>query len=140
MGTLNRVLLIGHVGKDAEINHTKNGTAVVNFSLATSESWKDREGVRKDHTEWHKCTLWGKMAEALGPYLVKGKHVCAEGSLETRKWEDKDGVDRYTTEIKVRDLTLLGGGKGSGADDQRREGTDEDGAQRPVGDDETPPF
>lgn len=123
MGSLNRVILVGTLGKDAELRHTPGGAAVSTMSVATDESWTDKDGSRKSKTEWHRVTLWGKSAENLAEYLVKGKSVAIEGRLETRKWEDKDGQTRYTTEIKADKIQLLGGkGRESYEDehDQRR--------------------
>jgi single-strand DNA-binding protein len=99
MASLNKVLLIGNLGKDPEVRYTASGTAVASFSLATSEKFKNKEGEWEERTEWHNVTLWGRLAEIAGEYLVKGKTVYLEGRLQTRKWQDKDGEDRYTTEI-----------------------------------------
>jgi|TARA_R110000824_G_scaffold32908_1_gene106077 single-strand DNA-binding protein len=109
---VNRVILIGNLGRDAEINSTPNGTPVANFSVATSERWTDKAGDKQEKTEWHRIVLWGKVAEALGKYLVKGKQVYIEGSLQTRKWEDKSGSQRTTTEVRAVQIRLLGGGGG----------------------------
>lgn len=119
--SLNKVMLIGHLGQDPELRHTQGGTAVCNFSLATTERWKDKSGEKQERTEWHRCVAWGKPGEVLAKYLTKGSQVYIEGSLETKQWEDKDGNKRYTTEIKVRDFTFLGGGKSSA--DSRRSGS-----------------
>ena len=110
---VNKVILIGNLGHDAELRHTESNQAVANFDIATSESWTDKAGEKQERTEWHKIVLWGKGAEALAQYLVKGKKVYIEGSLQTRKWEDKSGTNRLTTEIKAQQVRLLGGG-GSG--------------------------
>lgn len=110
MGSVNRAILIGNLGKDAEVRFTKSGTAHASFSIATQEQWKDKDGQRQEKTEWHRISLWGKPAEALQQYLVKGKQVYVEGRLSTRQWEDKDGHKRYTTEIVAERVTLLGGG------------------------------
>lgn len=132
MGSLNKAQVIGNIGKDAEVRYTAGGTAVANFSLATSEQWRDKEsGEKKERTEWHKIVVWGKTAEALSPYLLKGKQVYVEGALQTRKWQDKDGNDKYTTEIRSDRIVLLGGG-GS----KRR--SDEDSGAEPVADDDIP--
>ena len=107
MGSLNKVMLIGNLGRDAEMRHIANGTAVSTLNLATTETWKDKEGNKQEKTEWHRIIVWGKTAEALSQYLVKGKQILVEGKLQTRQWE-KDGVTRYTTEIKSDRITLLG--------------------------------
>jgi single-strand DNA-binding protein len=130
--SLNRVMLIGHLGQDPELRNTQSGTAVCNFSIATTEKWKDKQGEKQEKTEWHRCVAWGKPAEVLAKYLTKGSQVYIEGSLETKQWEDKDGNKRYTTEIKVREFTFLGGGKSNG--DSRRGGS-HDSAPARAGDD-----
>jgi single-strand DNA-binding protein len=122
---LNKCMFIGHLGRDAELRYTTGGTAVANFSLATTEKWKDANGQKQEKTEWVKAVLWGKTAEALQQYLVKGKQVYIEGRMETRKWSDKDGNDRYTTEIKVNDIKLMGGGGTRDDGSQEREGETE---------------
>lgn len=105
---INKVILIGNLGKDPEIRYMPNGGSVVNFSIATSESWKDDMGQKNERTEWHNCVAYGKTAELIGQYLKKGSKAFIEGSLRTRKWQDKTtGQDRYTTEINVRDVQFL---------------------------------
>jgi len=113
MGSVNKVTLIGNLGRDAEMRYTTDGTAVATLNLATTETWKDRSGAKKEKTEWHRVVLWGKTAESLERYLVKGKQIYVEGSLTTRKWEDKSGTDRFTTEIKAYKIVLLGGDSGN---------------------------
>ncbi|ALD15471.1 single-stranded DNA-binding protein [Buchnera aphidicola (Aphis glycines)] len=99
---VNKVILIGHLGQDPEVRYMPNGNAVVNMTLATSENWKDKNtGENKEKTEWHRVVLFGKLAEIAGEYLRKGSQVYIEGSLQTRKWQDQNGFDRYTTEIIV---------------------------------------
>ena len=114
MGSVNKVILIGNLGRDAEVRFTPGGQAVATLNLATTEQWNDREGQRQEKTEWHRIVLWGKPAEALQQYLVKGKQIYVEGRLQTRQWDDKDGNKRYTTEVKADRITLLGGGGGGG--------------------------
>lgn len=114
MGSLNKVLLIGNLGRDAEMRYTPGGAAVSTLNLATTEVFKDREGQKKEDTQWHRVILWGKTAEALNDYLKKGKQIYVEGKLQTRKWKDKDGNDKYTTEIKGDRVVLLGGGNNGG--------------------------
>ena len=107
MASLNKVLLIGNLGKDPEVRYTASGTAVASFSLATSEKFKNKGGEWEERTEWHNVTLWGRLAEIAGEYLAKGKTVYIEGRLQTRKWQDKDGKDRYTTEIVGEKMQML---------------------------------
>ena len=120
MGSLNMVHLIGNLGRDAELRYTPGGAAIATINIATTETWNDKQGQRQERTEWHRCVLWGKQAESLSEYLKKGKQVAVVGRLQTRQWEDKDGNKRYTTEIRVDRLVLLGGGGG-----QRSEGRSE---------------
>ena len=110
---VNKVILVGNLGKDPEIRYAPNGSAVANITLATSESWKDKAtGEKQEKTEWHRVVLWGKTAESLSEYLTKGKQIYIEGRLQTRQWDDKDGNKRYTTEIRSDRVVLLGGGGG----------------------------
>jgi single-strand DNA-binding protein len=113
MASLNKVMLIGNLGKDPEVRYTTSGTPVASFSIATTEKFKNRNGEFEEKTEWHNITLWGKLAEIAGEYLHKGKSVYIEGRLQTRKWQDRDGRDRWTTEI-VGDKMQMLGGKGDG--------------------------
>lgn len=120
---VNKVILLGFLGKDPETRYTSGGTTVTNASLATSESWKDKNtGEKQERTEWHNLVLWGKLGEIAGEYLKKGSQVYVEGSLTTEKWQDKEGKDRYTTKIKVNDLQMLGnrGGGSAGAAPERQ--------------------
>lgn len=120
MGSLNKVILIGNLGRDAEMRYTPSGVAVSTLNLATTESWKDKQtGEKKEDTQWHRVIVWGRTAEALQDYLTKGKSICVEGKLQTRKWTDKEGVDKYTTEIKADRVVLLGGGKDGGGGSRR---------------------
>ena len=107
-GSINRVMLVGHLGGDAASRYTQSGTAVANFNVATNESRKNAEGSYQDHTEWHRCVLFGKPAETAAQYLKKGQLVYIEGRLRTRSWEDKDGNKRTTTEIQGDMFTMLG--------------------------------
>lgn len=114
MGSVNKVILVGNLGRDAELRYTPGGAAVATLNLATTEVWNDRNQQRQEKTEWHRVVLWGKQAESLQEYLTKGKQIYVEGRLQTRQWDDKDGNKKYTTEIKADRITLLGGGSGGG--------------------------
>jgi len=107
-GSVNKVVLVGHLGGDPETRFTASGAAVANFNLATNESWRDSNGEIQDKTEWHRCVMFGKSAEMVGDLLKKGQLVYIEGKLQTRNWEDKDGVKRYTTEVLGEMFTMLG--------------------------------
>jgi single-strand DNA-binding protein len=111
MGSVNKVILVGNLGRDAELRYTPGGSAVATLNMATTEVWNDKQGQKQEKTEWHRVILWGKQAESLQEYLTKGKQIYVEGRLQTREWE-KDGVKRYTTEVKADRITLLGGGGG----------------------------
>lgn len=107
-GSLNKVQLIGHLGADPESRFTTSGSAVANLTLATNESWKSAEGDKKEKTEWHRVVIFGKMAETAAEYMKKGQLVYIEGRLQTRSWEDKDNIKRYTTEVLCDSFTMLG--------------------------------
>lgn len=106
---INKVILVGNVGQDPELRYTGSGTAVCNLRLATSESYKDASGEWVERTEWHSVVAWARLAEICNEYLQKGSQIYIEGSLQTRSYEDKDGITRYTTEIKAREMLMLGG-------------------------------
>src|SRR5688572_30097488 len=112
MASLNKVLLIGHLGRDPELRYTPGGAAVANFSLATNDVWMDKAGQKQERTEWHRVVVFGKQAEIAGQYLQKGKQVFIEGSLSTREWNDRDGNKRQTTEVKALRVVMLGRGEG----------------------------
>lgn len=113
---INKVILIGHLGNDPETRYMPSGGAVTNIRLATSESWKDKNtGEQQDRTEWHSVAFFGRLAEIAGEYLRKGSQVYVEGRLRTRKWQDRDGNDRYTTEIIANEMQMLGGRPGASA-------------------------
>jgi single-strand DNA-binding protein len=113
MGSVNKVILVGNLGRDAELRYTPGGAPVATLNLATTEVWNDKSsGQKQEKTEWHRIVLWGKSAESLSEYLTKGKQIYVEGRLQTRKWQDKDGNDKYTTEIRGDRIVLLGGGGG----------------------------
>ena len=113
-GNLNKVMLIGRLGKDPEVRYTKDGTAVANLRIATSEQWTDKAGEKQERTEWHTVTLWGRQAEVAQQYLGKGRLVYVEGRLETRKWQDQNGQDRYSTEVRANVFQMLDRGEGGG--------------------------
>jgi single-strand DNA-binding protein len=112
---VNKVILVGNLGNDPEVKYMPSGSAVANVSLATTDSWKDKNsGERQERTEWHRVVFYGRLAEIVGEYLRKGSQVYVEGSLRTRKWQGQDGQDRYTTEIIASDMQMLGGRGASG--------------------------
>ncbi|WP_315782238.1 single-stranded DNA-binding protein [Bradyrhizobium sp. SZCCHNPS1003] len=141
-GSVNMVILAGNLGKDPEVKNLSNGKSVCNFSIATSETWKDRDGERQEKTEWHNCQVWQEgLIKVIEQYLSKGDKVHVVGKIQTRKWEDQDGKDRYSTEIVVDKLTMLSTkGNGGGRDDDDRGGRsrsrDDDGGGRSRGADE----
>ncbi|MFQ5628650.1 MAG: single-stranded DNA-binding protein [bacterium] len=106
-GTVNKVILVGRLGKDPELKYTPSGAAVANFNIATNEVWKDKDGNPQERTEWHRLVLWHKLAETANEYLKKGSRIYVEGELRTRSWEDKEGSKRYTTEVFVRQMQFL---------------------------------
>ena len=112
MGSVNKVILVGNLGRDAELRYTPGGAAVAKFSIATTEMWNDKSGQRQERTEWHNIDLWGKQAETLSEYLVKGKQVYIEGRLQTDEYTDKEGVKRKSTKVRCDRVVLLGGGGG----------------------------
>lgn len=119
MASVNKVILVGNLGRDPEVRYTPNGDAVANYSIATTETWKDKNGMRQEKTEWHNVVMYRRLAEIAGEYLKKGSQVYIEGRLQTRKWQDKQGNDRYTTEIVADHMQMLGQRDGGGASDRR---------------------
>jgi single-strand DNA-binding protein len=122
MASVNKVIIVGNLGRDPEVRYTPNGSAVCNVSVATTRSWKNKDsGDKNEETEWHRVVFYDKLAEIAGEYLKKGRSVYVEGRLKTRKWQDKDGAEKYTTEIIATDMQMLGSregmGGGAGADD-----------------------
>ncbi len=113
MASVNKVILVGNLGRDPEVRYMPNGEAVCNFSIATTDNWKDKSGVKQEKTEWHNIVMYRRLAEIAGEYLKKGRPVYIEGSLQTRKWE-KEGVTRYSTEIIANQMQMLGGRNDSG--------------------------
>ena len=125
MASVNKVILIGNLGRDPEVRYAASGAAICNVTIATSRQWKDKtSGERQEETEWHRVVFFDRLAEIAGEYLKKGRPVYVEGRLRTRKWTDKDGVEKYTTEITATDMQLLGGREGGGGGG----GSDEMGA------------
>ena len=130
MASINKVILIGNLGRDPETRYAPSGSAICNITLATSRNWKDKEsGERREETEWHRVVFYNRLAEIAGEYLKKGRSVYVEGRLQTRKWQDKDGQDRWTTEIIADQMQMLGGrddmgggGGGSRSDNESRGG------------------
>jgi single-strand DNA-binding protein len=108
MASANKVILLGNLGADPELRYTPAGRAVANFRMATNERWTDKEGEKQERTEWHRVVAWGPTGEAVGEYLKKGRPVYVEGRLQTREWEDKEGIKRYTTEIIAQSVQFLG--------------------------------
>jgi len=126
MASINKVILIGNLGRDPEVRYTPSGAAVCNVTIATSRSWKDKNsGDKVEETEWHRVVFYDRLAEIAGEYLKKGRSVYVEGRLKTRKWTDKDGVEKYTTEIIAQEMTMLGGREGGGMG-----GGDDSGGER----------
>jgi len=119
MASVNKVILIGNLGRDPEVRYAPSGSAICNVTLATTRSWKDKNsGEKVDETEWHRIVFYDRLAEIAGEYLKKGKQVYIEGRLKTRKWTDKDGVEKYTTEIIANEMTMLGSREGMGGGDE----------------------
>ena len=118
MASVNKVILIGNLGRDPETRYMPEGAAITNISIATTETWKDKQGEKQEKTEWHRVAFFGKLAEIAGEYLKKGSQVYVEGRLQTRKWQDKDGADKYTTEIVADRMQMLGSRSGMGGGDR----------------------
>jgi single-strand DNA-binding protein len=124
MASVNKVIVIGNLGRDPELRYTKDGRAVANFTVATNERWRDREGNTQERTEWHRIVVWDKQAETCAQYLQKGRSVYVEGRLQTREWEDREGQKRTTTEIVAQNVTFLGSrGEGGGGAGGRSQGS-----------------
>jgi single-strand DNA-binding protein len=121
MASVNKVILIGNLGKDPEVRYLPSGDAVTNISIATTDTWKDKAGEKQEHTEWHRVAFFGKLAEIAGEYLKKGSPVYVEGRIRTRKWQDKEGQDKYSSEIVAEKMQLLGSRGGGGSDTPARE-------------------
>jgi single-strand DNA-binding protein len=114
MASVNKVILVGNLGADPEMRYLPSGEAVANLRLATTDTWKDKDGNKQEATEWHRVSFFGRQAEVCGQYLKKGSQIYVEGSIRTRKWQDKEGQDRYTTEVRGDRMQMLGGRQGMG--------------------------
>ena len=125
---VNCVIILGNLGQDPEVKYMANGTAVANLSIATSESWKDQQGQLQEKVEWHRCTAYRKLAEIIGEYVRKGSQIYVEGKLQTRKWQDQSGQDRYTTEIIIDQMQMLGS-KHGGQSNQAIQQSNQQGQQ-----------
>ena len=133
MASVNKVIIVGNLGRDPEVRYTPNGSAVCNVSVATTRSWKNKEsGDKAEETEWHRVVFYDKLAEIAGEYLKKGRSVYVEGRLKTRKWQDKDGVEKYTTEIIAEQMQLLGSREGMGGGDADSDGGGYEQRSRPA--------
>ena len=141
MGSVNKVILVGNLGRDAEVRYTPGGAAVARFSIATTEVWNDKSGQRQERTEWHNIDLWGKQAESLSEYLVKGKQVYVEGRLQTDEYTDKEGQKKKSTKVRCERVVLLGGGgRGSGGSSDRGERSTSAGGPSASHDDTSEPL
>ena len=109
MASVNKAILVGNLGKDPEVRYMPSGEAIANITLATTDTWKDKSGTKQERTEWHRVSFFGRQAEVVGEYLKKGSQIYVEGRIQTRKWQDKEGQDRYTTEIVADRMQMLGG-------------------------------
>ncbi len=142
MASVNKVILVGNLGRDPELRYTQNGQAVANFSVATTDRWNSKEGQREERTEWHRIVAWGKTAELCAQYLSKGRSVYIEGRIQSREWEDREGQKRNTTEIVAQTVQFLGGRGGSGGggmpDDGGRGGMSGGGEPPPPSGDDIP--
>jgi single-strand DNA-binding protein len=135
-GSVNKVILVGHLGRDPEVRYTPGGQAVANFTVATNDAWTDKSGQKQERTEWHRVVVWAKLAELCGEYLSKGRQVYLEGRLQTREWTNKEGAKQYTTEVVANQVVFLSGGeRGQGRGPARAaSGGGDDFGQQP------PPF
>lgn len=134
---INKVILIGNLGADPEVRYSQTGTAVASFSVATTETWKKQDGSKEEQTEWHRIVAFGRLGEICGEYLSKGSKVYIEGRIQTRKWEDKDGNTRYTTEIVAREMKMLSP-RGAGDNASKQQYNEEPPFPEPVMGDDVP--
>jgi single-strand DNA-binding protein len=140
MASVNKAIILGNLGRDPELRHTPGGKAVATLRIATNEVWTDQSGERQERTEWHTVVVWGRQAENCSQYLKKGRSVYIEGRLTTRKWQDKDGKDRYSTEIVADRVQFIGGGTGGGGGGGGREFEDQSLEPPPPGGNDDIPF
>ena len=133
MASVNKAIILGNLGKDPELRNTNNGKAVTTLTIATSEVWNDANGQRQEKTEWHTVVVWGKSAENCAKYLSKGRSVYVEGRIQTRKWQDKEGHDRYSTEVVADRVQFIGSGSGGGGGGGRDSGGDSGGGNDDYG-------
>ena len=141
MASVNKVILIGNLGRDPELRFTRDGQGVANFTLATNERWRDKDGQNQERTEWHRIVVWGKTAENCAQYLQKGRSCYIEGRIQSREWEDKEGNKRQTTEIVAQNVTFLGGrGEGGGGGGRPGAGTQDARPPEPGPDGSEIPF
>ncbi|MCY4388842.1 MAG: single-stranded DNA-binding protein [Desulfurellaceae bacterium] len=144
MASVNKAIIVGNLGRDPEVRYTQSGQAMTRFTVATTDTWTDRDNGRQERTEWHNIVVWGKQAETCGQYLSKGRQVYIEGRIQTRKFEDREGKERYFTEINAQQVTFLGGRDGGSArsgqsfDDGPSGGFDDAGAGSVPPDDDVP--
>lgn len=132
MASVNKVILVGNLGADPEMRYLPSGEAVANLRVATTDQWKDKDGNKQEATEWHRVSFFGRQAEVCGQYLKKGSQIYVEGSIRTRKWQDKEGQDRYTTEVRGDRMQMLGGRQGMGDAPPRDSGGSSGGSSRPA--------
>ena len=140
MGSVNKVILVGNLGRDAELRYTPGGAPVATLNMATTEVWNDKGGQRQEKTEWHRVVLWGKTAESLSEYLVKGKQVYVEGRLQTDEYTDKDGVKRKSTKVRCERVVLLGSGGGGRSGSYDRSSSSESRTSAPAHDEVSEPL
>lgn len=132
--SVNKVILLGRLGQDPELKYTPGGSAVCNFSLATTEAWTDKQGQKQEKTEWHRVVVWGKLAELCNQYLAKGRQAFLEGRLQTRSWDDKDGNKKYTTEILASTVQFIGGAANANNNATNNQNVDTSYSQAPAQD------
>ena len=133
MASVNKVILVGNLGRDPEVRYLPDGAAIANISVATTDVWKDKGGEKQERTEWHRVAFFGKLAEIAGEYLKKGSQIYVEGRLQTRKWQDKEGHEKYTTEIVAERMQMLGSRAGMGSPDGGERAAPPSGGAQPKG-------
>jgi single-strand DNA-binding protein len=138
MASINKVILIGNLGRDPEVRYTPSGTAVANFSVATTDNWTNKDGDKQSRTEWHRVVAWGRLGETCGEYLSKGSQVYIEGSIQTNEWEDKEGNKRQTTEIRAWRMQMLGSRGSAGAPPEAHSASEPESGMEGPSDDDIP--